>query len=149
MDDDLRETSASLATLLIAGLAIIILLLWVTSAGSSQVCLTKKEARVLWPKQHIYWYSKDHCWSNRRGPPRGLKFDPVFSHINAQAEDNKKPRQKPAEVKILPADEFNEIDAAADSDTYFRAEPFPLFGSLVVQENFEMEWKIRIEGHLR
>ena len=146
MDDDLRETSASLATLLIAGLAIAILLLWVTSAGA-EVCLTKKQARELWPRQHLYWYSKDHCWSNRRGPPRGLKFDPVFSS-SAQAQDDKKPRQKPAEVKILPADEFNEIDAAADSDTYFRAEPFPLFGSLVVQENFEMEWKIRIEGHL-
>jgi hypothetical protein len=81
--------------LLIIALGLIILtlslmiLVMTQSAGASTVCLSKKEARHLWPKSHLFWYSRDRCWSNRRGPPRNLKFDPVFSH---HAED-----------KILPA----------------------------------------------
>jgi hypothetical protein len=50
---------------------------FVSTANGSTVCLSKSEARQLWPKRHIYWYSKRHCWSNRRGPPRGLRIDPV------------------------------------------------------------------------
>lgn len=69
-----HETSASLATLAAAAIGLGILLWWVTSAPAA-VCLSKKEARELWPKRHIYWYSKDHCWSNRRGPPHGIKTD--------------------------------------------------------------------------
>src|SRR5262245_14131244 len=74
-----NDTAASLATLLIVGVTITIALLIMTApAPGSQVCLTKKEARQLWPRRHIYWYSSDHCWSNRRGgPPRGIKIDPV------------------------------------------------------------------------
>jgi len=48
-----------------------------SAASATNVCLTKKEARQLWPRQHIYWFSKDHCWSNRHGPPRNIKIDPV------------------------------------------------------------------------
>jgi hypothetical protein len=84
------DTASSLMTLTMCALVLFILaLLMATPAVPAAVCLSKKEARQLWPRQHIYWYSKDRCWSNRRGPPRNLKFDPVFSH---HAED-----------KILPA----------------------------------------------
>ena len=52
-----------------------------------KICLSKKEARQLWPKAHIYWYSKHRCWSNRRGPPRHLKMDPIInSHADATTE---------------------------------------------------------------
>lgn len=47
-----------------------------TLPAQADVCLSKREARDLWPKRHIYWYSSDHCWSNRRGPPRGIKVEP-------------------------------------------------------------------------
>jgi len=46
-------------------------------SGQSETCLTYRQARQLWPNRHLYWYSKSRCWSNRHGPPRGLKFDPV------------------------------------------------------------------------
>ena len=46
-------------------------------ATASAFCLSKSEARKLWPTRHLYWYSSDRCWSNRRGPPRGIKVDPV------------------------------------------------------------------------
>jgi hypothetical protein len=72
------------------GLIIIVLsimiLVMTQSAAASEVCLSKKEARHLWPKQHIYWYSKDHCWSDRRGPPRNIKIDPVLHPIRAEAK---------------------------------------------------------------
>jgi hypothetical protein len=55
--------------------AVIYLALLSHSFGSA-TCLTHSEARQLWPRQHIYWYSSDHCWSNRRGgPPRNLRYD--------------------------------------------------------------------------
>ena len=69
-----------LIVMAITGIAIIgavALILSFTLEAHSAVCLSKKEARQLWPKTHIYWYSADHCWSNRRGPPRGIKIDPV------------------------------------------------------------------------
>jgi hypothetical protein len=83
------DTSAALTTMLLAGAVLFVLMILITTAQPVGVCLSKAEARHLWPRSHIYWYSKNHCWSNRRGPPRNLKFDPVFSH---HAED-----------KILPA----------------------------------------------
>ena len=98
-----KDTAASLATFMIAGLALFLLVLLVTTAApANSVCLTKKEARHLWPRQHIYWYSKDHCWSNRHGPPRGLKFDPLFSS------------KAVATSRAQAAEEFNELDAMAD-----------------------------------
>lgn len=58
-------------------LAMVSIALMVRPAHGSALCLTKSEARQLWPKRHLYWYSKDHCWSNRRGPPSGIKVDPI------------------------------------------------------------------------
>jgi hypothetical protein len=83
------DTSAALSIMVLAGVVLFVLMILITTAQPVGVCLSKAEARHLWPRSHIYWYSRDHCWSNRRGPPRNLKFDPVFSH---HAED-----------KILPA----------------------------------------------
>jgi len=72
-----RDAVASLSVLALCGMVIFILMWWTTPATPETVCLTKKEARQLWPRRHIYWYSSHHCWSNRRGPPRGIKMDPV------------------------------------------------------------------------
>lgn len=45
----------------------------------SPSCLTKHEARAKWPTAHLYWFSGNHCWSNRRGPPitEATKVDPI------------------------------------------------------------------------
>lgn len=64
-----------------------ILLLLSSGDSAAALCLTKDQARVLWPKQHLYWYSKDRCWSNRRGgPPRGIRIDPLPEEKKARAE---------------------------------------------------------------
>ena len=60
-----------------------------TPAKGAAICLTKKEARELWPRQHIYWYSKNHCWSNRRGPPRGIKVDPIKKVLASEPKADK------------------------------------------------------------
>ena len=57
-----------------------------STARGHEVCLSKHEARQLWPRRHIYWYSSDHCWSNRRGPPRGIKVDPLPPEKRAMAK---------------------------------------------------------------
>jgi hypothetical protein len=78
--------------LLVIGMAIIIgaLILLIGSTAHGGVCLSKSEARHLWPKKHLYWYSSEHCWSNRRGgPPRGIKIDPLPPDKRAMAMDFK------------------------------------------------------------
>jgi hypothetical protein len=66
-------------------LATLFLYLWLSHmVFGADICLSKKEARHLWPKVHLYWYGRSHCWSNRRGPPRGLikkRLDPDMSNI--------------------------------------------------------------------
>lgn len=75
----------------------IVLLIATAATQSSAVCLTKSEARQLWPKKHLYWYSADHCWSNRRGgPPTGVKYDLIRE--NHAEEKSAESRQKKAEV---------------------------------------------------
>jgi hypothetical protein len=84
--DDILQTLLLALFATIIGFGIVLLL--VQLAPASSLCLSKKEARELWPKRHIYWYSKDHCWSNRRGPPRGLKMDPIKNNrIQALASE--------------------------------------------------------------
>ena len=101
MDDEINnETGAILATLVMAGVAFFLLMLWVTMAPASTLCLSKKEARELWPRSHLYWYSSSHCWSNRRGPPRGLRIDKIRDN---HAEDtNKSDRQPNKMVRVIP-----------------------------------------------
>jgi len=89
-----NDTAASAATFLVAGLALILMLLWVSTAAPAAICLSKKDARQLWPRQHIYWYSKHHCWSNRRGPPRNLRMDPV---VNSLAKEHMPKEHMPKE----------------------------------------------------
>jgi hypothetical protein len=81
-------------------LAVMIFAMTRTAAADS-ICLSKKEARQLWPKRHIYWYSKDHCWSNRRGPPRNLKLD-LIPNKNATTIEA-------SFAKILPAPIYDQL----------------------------------------
>ena len=48
-----HETALSLATLLVCGIAFFALMVWITTAPASEVCLSKKEARQLWPKSLV------------------------------------------------------------------------------------------------
>lgn len=131
-----NDTAWSLTTLAATGLGIAAFLYW-TQPASPGICLTKKEARQLWPRQHIYWYSSDHCWSNRRGgPPRGIKVDKInethAEEVMPDSEqlraDKKTPHERwarGAAVKIVRQDEYNELDAQADSEVFFNSQPFP------------------------
>ena len=106
-----NDTFGSLVTMVLAaiGVAILAYMLMPTAAGAGDVCLTKKEARHLWPRRHIYWYSSDHCWSNRHGPPRGLKLEP-------EEKKEKKIKTDP----IFPPRAEIELDAV----TWHMARPF-------------------------
>lgn len=99
--------TAQVFKVLIALLVLVLLLAALVAAtAATRVCLTKQQARHLWPKQHIYWYSKDHCWSDRRGRPRNLKFEPVRKR-------NIEPNGSIAPGFRANAS-YNEIDAHAD-----------------------------------
>lgn len=93
-------------------LAILVAFTGVAARGG-EVCLSKAEARKLWPKQHLYWYSADHCWSNRRGgPPRGIKVEPIPTRTKKPAPDL---------GRVYRAEEYNPIDQALDRPLYFDA----------------------------
>jgi hypothetical protein len=71
------DTAASLTIIVLCGIVLFVLALLMSTAHPAGICLSKSQARQLWPRSHIYWYSKNHCWSNRRGPPRNLRIDPI------------------------------------------------------------------------
>ena len=80
--------------------AVVIIVIGIGMArGATTVCLTKKEARQLWPRQHTYWYSRNRCWSNRRGPPRNLRMDPV---VNSLAKDTAPKDKVPVDTCCWP-----------------------------------------------
>lgn len=98
-----------LAALFAVVMAFALILMLVQTVPADAICLTKKQARYLWPRQHIYWYSKNHCWSNRRGgPPRNIKMDPIVnSHAQVPTKQqvfDKRPATK--QDKILDMDEW-------------------------------------------
>jgi hypothetical protein len=153
-----NETVAALCTIAVVGFALFILaLLLAVPAGTAEVCLSKREARELFPRAHLYWYSRQHCWSNRRGPPRGLKLDPIIEPTPKRAkevmpdartaEDNKKEPPLPGAIREVHPSEYNELDAAADQDPFFKAEPFPLWRSISVPDayDFAAAWAERVE----
>lgn len=128
-----RDTGLSLLTILAAALGIAALL-WVIPAPAGEICLSKQQARHLWPRVHLYWYSADHCWSNRRGPPRNLKIerkreekihtDPVFP-----------PK---AQIKAVDPKEVNELDAMA------REEPTPFVMLSDKLQGWAIWWATRV-----
>jgi hypothetical protein len=140
-----NDTSGALVTMVLAGAILFLLsVMLATPAVPTDVCLSKKEARHLWPRSHLYWYGRDHCWSNRHGPPRGIKVDPVDKPV---AQESKKPRPEGG-VNTVSADQFNEIDAMADADTFFEAKPFELWRSIAVVDPYVFSelWEQRISG---
>ena len=96
-----HEISLSLFVLLVAGIGIALLITCVP-VPASDVCLTKREARHLWPRHHIYWYSSDRCWSNRRGPPRHLKIEKEPEESNPK-KIRTDPVMSPPRAEVLPA----------------------------------------------
>ena len=161
-----REMLLCIVAMLIAMLAVVSILLVARPAHGSAVCLTKHEARQLWPKKHLYWYSKDHCWSNRRGgPPTGVKYDLIRdNHAQAigtaetarTAGHGQTGRISPpvptpssrAVIKIVPADQYNEIDAMADRDLFFDAKPIPFWRFSALDDGWDT-WHRRIDGLLK
>jgi hypothetical protein len=159
-----NETVAALCTIAVVGFALFILaLLLAVPAGTREVCLSKSEARELFPRAHLYWYSRHHCWSNRRGPPRGLRLDPVIEPIPKRAKevmpdeaerlhslglpDNKKEPRVSGAIKEVHPSEYNELDAAADQEPFSKAEPFQLWRSISVPDpyDFASAWAERVE----
>ena len=144
-----REWISRLYWLIIAlGLIIIVLAVMIfamtQTAAATEICLTKKQARQLWPRNHLYWYSKDHCWSNRRGPPRNIKMDPVVNS-NAQADTpqtstKKQNRLKAEKVVTAPLDSREPLKIEKD---------FCCWPDLqqLEREVTEMHWK-RLRGWL-
>ena len=132
-----------------------IVLLLVQFAPASSVCLSKKEARELWPQRHLYWYSKDHCWSNRRGPPRNIKIDPVVNS-SAQATTTEWTDVPQASNKIKKQNQLKReapdkvVSAPLDSREPLRIEKdFCCWPDLqqLEREVVEMHWK-RLKGWL-
>lgn len=102
-------------TILLGALSIFVASSEVRAApGSSDagICLTKRQARELWPKKHIYWYSKHHCWSDRRGPPKNPKIDPVLNKAYAARSQVPTPKQVfdksplPQSHKVIDIDDY-------------------------------------------
>ncbi len=127
------DTALSLFVMILAAIGVALLIMLIPApAGANQICLTKKEARHLWPKEHLYWYSADHCWSNRRGPPRKLKLDPIFDKVRAEQEE---PRQKktPAVKVEAPLRSDHQLKITEDGCCWPKLTEFDLLWSKLME----------------
>ena len=50
-----------------AMVASLLFLLISATAATSKPCLTKEEARKLWPNEWLYWHTERHCWDHIKG----------------------------------------------------------------------------------
>jgi hypothetical protein len=134
-----RDTGLSLLTLLAAAVGIVVLL-WVIPAPASTICVSKQEARHLWPRIHIFWFrdreTGDKCWSNRRGPPRGLKLEPMSRKEKKIHTDPVFPPK--AQIKTVEPTEVNELDAMA------REEPMPFVMLSDKLQGWAIWWASRV-----
>lgn len=102
------------------------------AADNDTPCLTKEQARVKYPGQYLYWRTEHRCWYGRPGHGRVA----TFAHGSRVIH----PR-----VKTVPWDEYNEIDAAADRDTYFNPnEPLPIWKLAPIPKSKFVPWDERI-----
>jgi hypothetical protein len=50
-----------------AAAMVAIFLLMAITAATAKPCLTKEEARKLWPNEWLYWHTERHCWDHIKG----------------------------------------------------------------------------------
>jgi hypothetical protein len=50
----------------IAMVASLLFLLMVATPAISKPCLTKEEAKKLWPNEWLYWHTERHCWDHTK-----------------------------------------------------------------------------------
>jgi hypothetical protein len=51
----------------VAMVASLLLLLMAGTATLAKPCLTKEEAKKLWPNEWLYWHTERHCWDHIKG----------------------------------------------------------------------------------
>lgn len=67
------------AAIILAG---IILIAIVIAAGASPSCMTQAEARVKFPRAHLYWHTLHHCWDDRGRAARKTDRRPIIIDAN-------------------------------------------------------------------
>lgn len=50
-------------------------------ASAAPSCMTLKEARAVYPHDHLYWHGKGRCWDNQGRRSRKRYRDPVFPKV--------------------------------------------------------------------
>lgn len=130
-----EDNSALITALVIVVLATvgILAMTWAAIGADNNVpCLTKEQARQKYPGHYLYWRTAAHCWYGRPKPGRG---DPT---PRAQS------RSVRPDVKVVRWNEFNELDAQADRDTYFESEPVPIWRLAPIPHPTFEPWDKRI-----
>jgi hypothetical protein len=73
-----------------AMVASLLLFLMSATAATSKACLTKEEAKKLWPNEWLYWRTERHCWDHIKGTTSG-------------AYDERQPEPSQQAANVVPA----------------------------------------------
>lgn len=109
-DDDGYDSATIWIAVALAVVAMVAMTLFAFSADraaaadNDRACLTKEQARAKWPREYLYWHTAQHCWDNVRS--------------YARPDRTNKGAKGPA-VKIVREQDYNELDAAIDRETFF------------------------------
>ena len=130
------NVATTLVVCVLAAIGLLILLYSVAYGSDNQPdCMTRGQARAAYPDRALYWRSPKRCWYAGQ----------IVRNVSSR-EKTARPAPRPARhaVKTMHWDEFNELDAAADRDTYFNGESVPVWRLAPIPHPRFLPWDERI-----
>ena len=115
-------------SLRLAAIGLVAMTVIVLGADNDKQCLTKDQARVQYPGQHLYWHTPKQCWNNIRVYPRvdrtnkGDRLPLVDANGNAVT-------RKPA-----PADLVDEIQYREEAERRLKTCCWPTLPTFLIWE---------------
>jgi hypothetical protein len=129
-DNDWNDSVATALLVCALSAIAIVAFTWIAlGADNEPACMTKEQARAAHPGQWLYWRTSKRCW---------------YGQGRATLKSQPQSRSVRPTVKSVRWNEFNELDAAADRDTYFEPEPAPIWRLIPIPHPRFVPWDERI-----
>jgi hypothetical protein len=137
-----NEVAMALLACALASIALLAMTFYVFGADNQPDCMTREQARAAYPNQALYWRTAKHCWYG------GQTVRNVSSREKTArpARPARPARSAPSQPKIKTVrwNDYNELDAAADRDTYFDANAMPAWRAVPIPRSRFLPWDQRI-----
>jgi hypothetical protein len=137
----MRSQEGTSVILVLATIVLIILALAMLSPKvfGAEICMTRQQASIRYPGQHLYWHTLKHCWNNKPNQ----HFSPPPVHNDTDPNGNKMQRGELHQVILYP----DLMASGGTSSSMMRAEPitgWPLILDADEERPVFLPWEQRI-----